>query len=383
MLSLSPLKCTGKVSVKSNNMADRSTSSSSPLSSSSSPPASYDTVFLCKSGRLEFIDDNKANPTGDVVTICDVVPLVLDYNPLLKEGTYSFRSLLVRDKGVFDNLPYDWYSDRVKKKQLFDTVQELSRIGKQSPFNEIVNFRNAVESQMQLKITSLVLEEKDIYASGGISLGGAVVLANTAVEEASKWIPSQASSTSTVIQLPTAADEETRTAYAANCHLDELLGFSQALQLPIFCSSSLFRKISMDAELRRDEKAASLCIYGEVGATTPSIGVVGTVLAWEIFDANQFFTLSSREKRAILRASGVADLPRPRLGPAVLDEILLDLMDDAVRQEVRRKQKQMDTGIEETAIEDSGDGDGAYSSRATVLQAMGKALEDGDMDSAI
>lgn len=250
-------------------------------------------------------------------------------------------------------MPYDWYSDIVKKKQLYDTVQELSRIGKQSPFNEIVNFRNAVESQMQLKITSLVLEEKDIYDSGGISLGGAVILANTAIEEASKWIPlSQASSTSTVIELPTAADEETRTACAANCHLDELVGFSQALQLPIFCSSSLFRKISMDAELRRDEKAASLCIYGEVGAATPSngVGVGGTVLAWEIFDANQFFTLSSREKRAILRASGVADLPRPRLGPTVLDEILLDLMDDAVRQEVRRKQKQMDTGIEDTAI---------------------------------
>ena len=70
MLSLSPLKCAGKVTIKSNNIM-------------------CDTVFLCKSGRLEVIDDNnKENPTGeDVVTICDVVPLVLDYNPLLKEGT--------------------------------------------------------------------------------------------------------------------------------------------------------------------------------------------------------------------------------------------------------------------------------------------------------
>ena len=101
MLSLSPLKCTGKVSVKSNNMADRSTSSSSPLSSSSSPPASYDTVFLCKSGRLEFIDDNKANPTGDVVTICDVVPLVLDYNPLLKEGTQLVFVFLFTRRSFF------------------------------------------------------------------------------------------------------------------------------------------------------------------------------------------------------------------------------------------------------------------------------------------
>lgn len=91
MLSLSPLKCAGKVAVKSNNMmADRP-------SSSFSSPASYDTVFLCKSGRLEFIDDNKANPTGDVVTICDVVPLVLDYNPQLKEGTqFVFVFLLTR-----------------------------------------------------------------------------------------------------------------------------------------------------------------------------------------------------------------------------------------------------------------------------------------------
>ena len=218
---------------------------------------------------------------------------------------------------------------------------------------------------MQLKITSLLLEEKDIYTSGGISLGGAVLLTNTGViEEASSQAPSMV-----VIQLPTAAEEESRTACVVNCHLDELLGFSQALQLPILCTSSLFRKISMDAELRRDEKAASLCIYGAVGATPTSTSSSSsssssstsssskgmkaeaeTVLAWEIFDANQFFTLSSREKRAILRASGVTDLPRPRLGPAALDDILLDLMDDAVRQEVRRKQQQQQQQVVDSAV---------------------------------
>ena len=276
-------------------------------------------------------------------------------------GTYSFRSLLSRDKGIFDNLPFQWYTGRTIKKQFYDRVQDLSRTKQQLPNDEAVDFQLALESCLKLKIVSLLLEETDIYESGGVSLGGAVVLANTAMEESSRWIQApQASSPSpstfsrvVVLTLPTAADEESRTACVANCHLDELLGLSQALQLPILCSSSLFRKLSTDAELRREENASStsLCIYGEVGATTsPSSSTVdGAVRAWEIFDANQFFTLSSREKRAILRASGVTDLPRPRLGSTALDETLLDLMDDAVRQEVRRKQRQFDYEQEDSA----------------------------------
>jgi hypothetical protein len=80
MLSLSPLKCTGKVSIKSISKVDCS--------------LSYDAVFLCKSGKLEVIEENELNSNS--VTICDVVPLVLDYNPLFKDGkTLSHHSYIL------------------------------------------------------------------------------------------------------------------------------------------------------------------------------------------------------------------------------------------------------------------------------------------------
>lgn len=58
--------------------------------------------------------------------------------------------------------------------------------------------------------------------------------------------------------------------------------------------------------------------------------------AWEIFNPQTFLKMSEVRKRATLRASGVKELPRPREGKAALDKVLFDLMDDAVRGEVRR-----------------------------------------------
>ena len=46
-------------------------------------------------------------------------------------------------------------------------------------------------------------------------------------------------------------------------------------------------------------------------------------LAWEIYNPQTFFGLSLVEKRAILRASGVTRLPRPRMGVKAIDDLLL------------------------------------------------------------
>jgi hypothetical protein len=55
-----------------------------------------------------------------------------------------------------------------------------------------------------------------------------------------------------------------------------------------------------------------------------------------ITDTNRFLKMSAVEKRAILRASGVTSLPRPREGLASLDRALVEQMDEAVKGEFLR-----------------------------------------------
>ena len=57
---------------------------------------------------------------------------------------------------------------------------------------------------------------------------------------------------------------------------------------------------------------------------------------WTIYNPLEFVSMSQVQKRDLLRASGVRSLPRPREGAAALDEVLTDLMDEAVRSEYIR-----------------------------------------------
>ena len=94
--------------------------------------------------------------------------------------------------------------------------------------------------------------------------------------------------------------------------------------------------------------------------------------AWDIFDPKKFLQMSSVEKRAVLRASGVTSLPRPREGLNPLDRALIDKMDEAVRAEVRRMMGGSTENV--SSIPTTG--------RQAKLQALGQAMEEGDMETA-
>ena len=44
----------------------------------------------------------------------------------------------------------------------------------------------------------------------------------------------------------------------------------------------------------------------------------GYLPAWDIFDPKDFLRMSETDMRAVLRASGITDLPRPREGIQVM-----------------------------------------------------------------
>ena len=62
---LSPIKCAGKVSVSRNSAWSK------------------DAVFLSRSNRLEVVDNNELTNS---VTICDVVPIIVERTPILPNG---------------------------------------------------------------------------------------------------------------------------------------------------------------------------------------------------------------------------------------------------------------------------------------------------------
>ena len=108
--------------------------------------------------------------------------------------------------------------------------------------------------------------------------------------------------------------------------------------------------------------------------------------AWEVFDPKMFFGWSTVDKRAILRASGVTKLPRPREGVQLLDDMLLDLMDDAVRSEIRRLnmlsksngRRQLNARIIEESDEDID-----ALTRQELLEKIGEKIDAGNVDAAI
>jgi hypothetical protein len=83
----------------------------------------------------------------------------------------------------------------------------------------------------------------------------------------------------------------------------------------------------------------------------------------------------SVEKRAVLRASGVISLPRPREGLDALDRALLDKMDVAVRGEVLRLLGDDDERFLSLAKQ-------WESPRQVLLMEIGKALEEGEINKA-
>ena len=113
---------------------------------------------------------------------------------------------------------------------------------------------------------------------------------------------------------------------------------------------------------------------------------------WTIYNPLEFVSMSQVQKRDLLRASGVRSLPRPREGAAALDEVLTDLMDEAVRSEYIR----LTTDTENASKVDSrslknrlraadvrADGQSRGDDRVSLLRRIGEALDDDDMEIAV
>lgn len=250
-----------------------------------------------------------------------------------------------------------------------------------------------ITTLLDANIVDLLIEGKDELSSNSISLGAAIVLCRKSV--VNDWKISRSNPQLPVVSSTDDPEKIDRcTACIVNCHLDELIAVSLLTGKPILIPQSLFASSAIDARLINESNENKLklvlSIYGPIFRSpekrrdwkeksrdgisndqkSGDIGEVAiAVPAWEIFDAKRFLKMSSVEKRATLRASGVTALPRPRQGLDSLDRALVEQMDEAVRGEFLRLLS-ISSPDRSSPREPS--------PRQGVLQAMGEALEEGD-----
>ena len=184
-------------------------------------------------------------------------------------------------------------------------------------------------------------------------------------------------------QLTKACSRLSADAKLLDCHVDEALGVHLATGIPVVLPDALYQRVCVDGllELRSQMEARVAEGEGEGGAdaragtgtgtstSTSTGGGGGGMLVSapyfssrsqaqnyaslldeararppkpvkklsDISDATTFLSMRVSEKRACLRASGVAALPKPREGPKMVDAVMIPLLDEEVAYEVLRR----------------------------------------------
>ena len=410
LVKLRPIKTKGSVNVANNNQ---------------DIPAIYlgrDKLEVLDSSFSSQDENDGEDKKTNQVTICDVVPIpiqVLDqYNYIVKmfmrsknKGQMSASStsavvidkgsciaaasiLYNRDEGIYDKLPFEWGLRADARKQLYAFLSggqgESSYVdsSKELTLNSIeystmkcpeAVFSYGLKKFLDCSIVGLILEVKDELGKNSVSLGAAVVLARTGFESEYRISTKQ-------VGLPDDTDDRSDAdACIISCHTDELVLLSMATNIPIYMPKPLFLGASVDASLEKGNDKDLIMRYKAKPAKNSNMRDKNddALPAWEIFDPMEFVGMNSLTKRAVLRASGVTELPRPREGSQALEIKLLDLMDDAVRGEFLRIQasKGKSTSAFRGRAESSSSGDG-NTDRQSLLQDMCTALEEGEIEKA-
>lgn len=344
-------------------------------------------IFLSRA-RLEVFSTDDEN---DMI-LCDILPIQLPTNNIrdliykaFSPSTYSLLDtrvgcsvLLNRDKGIFDHLPYDnWFKGLNIRREFYNYLsggQGTNADGLTYKFNALpeahrnphLAFTFAMNLILGLDITGLLLEVLD-ETSSGVQIGAAAVVTKSKL--VSEWTLSTNN-----IRLP---PSDSRDAIVVSCHLDEAVGFALCSGMPIFASSKLFDRLALDGALRSERKGSSIYLSITATAATSSQKILESSVepvkpAWEIFNPQTFLTMSTKDKRATLRASGATNIPRPRDGNSALDAALLDLADDAVRREVIRLRGLLSGEANETVKQ-------GMTRTQMLLRDMEIALQSGDM----
>ncbi|KAG5191463.1 hypothetical protein JKP88DRAFT_271319 [Tribonema minus] len=295
---------------------------------------------------------------------CDMLSQAMGQAPLAKLAlAAAAQSLLNRDGGLYDNLPWEWGAP-LAKRAAFARVSS-GRAPPPTPDDCASAYdllARCLRADCNAVLKTIVIEEDD-SREGGLSLAGAL-----AVER----LPQMVTLLGETFPRPFSGGELA----VVECAADEAVGVALAQGRALCIERSLFEAASLPANFIMEDGRMRLNIDLRGQRAMPPPPPPAPAPA-DIKSAARYFKLDSAAKRAVLRGAGVRP-PRRRMASAArLDELLLPLLDETVRRDVmlRRALAREDYA----AAAQLG---GAGSERAVVKHALADAVEEEDYEAA-
>lgn len=259
--------------------------------------------------------------------------------------SWSGQIITDRNRGLYDNLSkvFLWAGKPYAKKEIYESLR--LRGTSASPYHGMVN---AMERFLGLQVRGLLIELADSPTQFSQVLGAAILVAKT--EYAPKW--------KLTVKQPKAikAVKGSQEAQLVKCTMDELMGIAFVTELPILMSTNLYNSAVVDGLISKSEDSSRTLVTAPYFSSEQELrlwrleqvrqeklsqqaarNAPRVMKANEIPDASTFLRLKTSEKRTILRASGLIDLPRPREGPQAVDALIIPLLDEEVAYEVLRR----------------------------------------------
>lgn len=260
---------------------------------------------------------------------------------------WSGQVITDRNGGLYDNLNalFAWAGRPDARRDVYEQVRMKGSCV--SPYHGIVD---AIRKQTDLVVTGLLIEIADQPTPNTYVLGATVLFTKPAYVSNWRFTASRAK------QLLKASIGSKET-LLVKCAMDELVGLAFATNIPIIIPTEVYESMNADGLLKQGDYNKRMYMTCPYFASTAEMKLwqaeqrrqlkeAETLQkrrakivpkAHEVKDASTFLRLKTSEKRAILRATGLLELPRLREGARAVDALIIPLLDEEVAYEVLRR----------------------------------------------
>lgn len=187
-----------------------------------------------------------------------------------------------RDNGVFDNLPWEWASSQLAKREAAARFSgpKPPEEGYASPYHLL---RSVVQREVCAEISQVIIENTDVL--GDLVLGGTLVLIRSSQSDPCERL--------------------------CFCTTDEAVGLAIATNLPLLVDSQVWDSACVVPRYTEQRGKMRIEVPAPSSVETSGKEVVSSPLPWEIRSAEELLQFSLEEKARSALAAGL-ELPHAR-----------------------------------------------------------------------